>query len=377
MKTTKFRLLAMIVTLAAVITSTSVNAQRRSTSGNTNERRVENTQREKKSNIENKNANRNSSTNSQVTTRSSKSNSGASRNNPAVNREIKVEKSRSASTPENTGNRSGRSSYSNRAEQNRKETIEKPDVRRDYNTRESVKSSSKVNTAPGNSRRSATDAVESSNRRETQSYSSRRENSEYSKRYNLNTSDDRYRPSRDYRGSDKYWSSDFRTDNRTNHKSAERYSYSKHNHWDRNWEYYRWNHNSWRNYYGHYNPYSYKYHKHYYHHHHYGHVIRKFSYRPHVFVHNHVRYYCHDGFFFRYRRGIGYILVDMPFGMAFEYLPSEYERVYINGYLYFRVGNLFFERTNYGFQLVHYPERYYAFDSGYIIGGFRFHDMHY
>ena len=43
MKTTKFRLLAMIITLAAVITiaSTPTYAQRRSTSDNHNNRKVE------------------------------------------------------------------------------------------------------------------------------------------------------------------------------------------------------------------------------------------------------------------------------------------------------------------------------------------------
>jgi hypothetical protein len=66
------------------------------------------------------------------------------------------------------------------------------------------------------------------------------------------------------------------------------------------------------------------------------------------------------------------VLVDVPFGMAFEYIPDDYERVYINGFLYFRIGNLFFESTNLGFQLVHYPERYYAFNDGYLNEGFHF-----
>jgi hypothetical protein len=90
-----------------------------------------------------------------------------------------------------------------------------------------------------------------------------------------------------------------------------------------------------------------------------------------------VKYYCYDGFFFRYRSGVGYVLVDIPFGMDFEYLPDEYERVYVNGYLYFRVGNLFFEGTGYGFRLVHYPERYYAYNEGFCNEGFRFNDMNY
>jgi hypothetical protein len=67
----------------------------------------------------------------------------------------------------------------------------------------------------------------------------------------------------------------------------------------------------------------------------------------------------------------------MPFGMTFEYLPADYESVYINGFLYFRVGNLFFERTGFGFSLVHYPERYYTYNDGYSSQGFRFNDMNF
>ena len=64
----------------------------------------------------------------------------------------------------------------------------------------------------------------------------------------------------------------------------------------------------------------------------------------------------------------------MPYGLTFDYLPSNYDRVSINGYLYFRVGNLFFEYSNYGFQLVHYPERYYAYDSNYQNEGHYYND---
>jgi hypothetical protein len=55
MKTMKFRLLATIITLAAVITATTpVNAQRRSTNTSTNNEKVENTRSGNKSNIEKK-----------------------------------------------------------------------------------------------------------------------------------------------------------------------------------------------------------------------------------------------------------------------------------------------------------------------------------
>ena len=161
--------------------------------------------------------------------------------------------------------------------------------------------------------------------------------------------------------------------NHSDRKYYGNYNYYKQKHWDRNWEHYRWNDRSWRDYYRGYNPYSYRYHRYYYHHPHYGHVIRRFDVRPAVFYHDHNRYYCYNGHFFRYHSGIGYILVDLPYGFTFEYLPGDYyERVYINGYLYFRVGNLFFEATNYGYRLIHYPERYYAYEDSYQRPGFHF-----
>jgi hypothetical protein len=45
--------------------------------------------------------------------------------------------------------------------------------------------------------------------------------------------------------------------------------------------------------------------------------------------------------------------------------------------LYFRVGNLFFESSRYGFRLVHFPERYYAYDDGYCNHGYHFEDDYY
>ena len=67
-------------------------------------------------------------------------------------------------------------------------------------------------------------------------------------------------------------------------------------------------------------------------------------------------------------------MVDIPFGMVFDQLPYGYERVYINGFMYFRVGNLFFEFTNLGFRLVHYPERYFSYNDGYVNDGYYFDD---
>jgi hypothetical protein len=327
MKTITFRLLATMITLAAVITAPiPANAQRRSTTNSTNNEKIENARTGNKENIEKKSAFREVANEPKANNRTVKSNQEVRRYKAPV-------------------------SNSNDWKNNAEKTV--------------------ANAEQMNRR---TTGVETGNRKsgEKENYNSNRPASDnYAERYNHNTNDARYNTSKEYRGSNKYWSPEYRTDSKNNKKYHGSYNYN-YNHWDRNWENYRWNHNSWRNYYGYYNPYTYRNHRYYYHHNYYGHVIRKFVHKPQIYIHNHNRYYCYDGYFFRYRSGVGYILVDVPFGMVFEYLPNNYERVFINGYLYFRVGNLFFERTNYGFLLVHYPERYYAYNNGYRMEGYRF-----
>ncbi len=364
----KFRLLAMIITLAAV-TATTTNAQRRSTSDSKNEKRVESTRTGNKSNIERKSANHDDLKESRATSTSVKRISEVKRNANSGNgaKHNKVSQ-KNDYTKQHNGRSNGQNYPNNSAQttnENRKRVTNKPDQRK-----------GKVNSTSDNTRRSTGYSVDD-NRNNYKQNSERKSNVIRSKteRYNLNTNDVRYRPTRDYKGKDKYWTSDFRNENRNLYNHGHKFNYNKYNHWDHMWEGYRWNHNSWVNYYSFYNPYSYRNNKYYYHHNYYGHVMRKFEYRPQIYIHNNVKYYCYDGNFFRYHKGVGYVLVDMPFGMTFNYLPKDYEKVYINGYLYYRVGNVFFEHTNYGFQLVHYPERYFSYNDGYHNEGFRFNDM--
>jgi hypothetical protein len=311
--------------------------------------------------------------------RSGKSYSDVKRNNASAAKEMKKEVSRTADyLRENQNSHSNREMTSNNSGQKNKEKRVRGDNGTNYEPINKKNNQNKEIASTEMSRRSTGYSTENSRNNDKTSYKpSRSAVNSNSERYNLNSEDSRYKPNREYKGSNKYWSSDFRTENKNSNHSHGNQNYNNYKHWDRNWEGYRWNHDSWRNYYGYYNPYSYRNHKYYYHHNYYGHVIRRFVNRPQIYVHNHVRYYCYDGYFFRYRSGVGYVLVDIPFGMTFEYLPGDYERVYINGYLYFRVGNLFFENTNYGFQLVHYPERYFAYNDSYRSEGFRFIDMNY
>ena len=166
---------------------------------------------------------------------------------------------------------------------------------------------------------------------------------------------DRNIPSPNYKGSDKYWSGALRGNNIRNNRNNRNNSY-----WNHNWENYRWNDRSWSEYYGSFTPYAFKSNRYYYYSPRYGHVIRRFVVKPRVFIYNRIPYYCYDGYFFVYHRGIGYVLTDLPYGVVFPELPYGYETVYINGYVYYRIGNLFFEFTGNGYQLVYYPERFYA-----------------
>ena len=373
----KFRLLATIITLAAVITATnSTNAQRRSTATSTNNEKVENNRSGNKSNIEKKSTFREIAKQPQTNNRSVKSSQEVKRHNSPTN---KGKRSESGQTSARSGgnNKSDRSAAVSKSNQNVNTDRERTG-KGTYNESKDLKSNSDRAVAKTSdmSRRSTGYTTDSKSNDSERYNSNRTRTGNITERYNHNADDIRYKPNREYKGSDKYWSSDFRGDKRNNNYKGNQ-KYHNYKHWDRNWENYRWNHNSWRKYYGYYNPYSYRNHKHYYHHNYYGHVIRRFVHRPQIYIHNHTRYYCYDGFFFRYRSGIGYVLVDVPFGMTFEFLPNDYERVFVNGYLYFRVGNLFFERSNNGYQLVHYPERYFTYNNDYYSGGYRFNDMNF
>lgn len=384
MKTMKIRLLATMITLAAVTTATIIpaNAQRRSSDRNTTVNRPQKSTEERKRTVEKKSTFKDYD----------KSPRNTSNRKIETKREIKrsdvptaSRKSESARISSSQKRNSGKVEKSNR--QNTKSSSVIIDNRqRSSGVQQKSRNNTSVNT-DNRERISERNNNPASNNERYNSNSGRRESgvngdrfvsrsSATTKKYNIDNNDRRYTPNRDYRGDDRTWSDNYRPKtmnyNYNDRNYYRKYNYNKHNHWNRSWENYRWNHNSWYDYYHGYNPYSYKFHKYYYRHNYYGHVIRKFTFAPYVFIHNHNRYYCYDGHFFRYRRGIGYILVDMPFGFTFDYLPTGYERVYINGYMYLRIGNLFFEATNYGFQLVHYPERYFAYDDGYVNDGYQF-----
>ncbi len=387
MKTTNIKLLAMMFTLAAVISVTSpANAQRRNTDSKKADR-TEKSESIRKNTIQNKNTTQNQEARPKSTSRNQVNNSSdvkrknssddrdkSSRNNKTI---ISEGNSRSSNS-EKRSNSATVNPNRNSQEKSRKQSVQnsrKPDYNNSDNRKRSNANSSGIrrnNQSNTSGRRSGTSSVSTPNNRvETRSITGRTK---------IDENDRRYTPNRDYRGSSNYWSDRDRPSkmnyNHTDRNFWRNYNYNKYHHWDNRWENYRWSANSWRDYYRGYNPYSFRYNKHYYFDNTYGHVLRRFAFRPIVFLHNHHKYYCYDGHFFRYYRGIGYVLVDIPYGFAFDYLPGDFQRVYINGYLYFRVGNMFFEYNDYGYSLIHYPERYFAIDAEFANGDIIYNDYY-
>ena len=76
---------------------------------------------------------------------------------------------------------------------------------------------------------------------------------------------------------------------------------------------------------------------------------------PVVFHHNRDDYYYYGNHFYTYRRGIGYCVVEPPREMYFSSLPVECERVYVNGHIFFRNGDLFFQLSPRGYAIVSSP----------------------
>ena len=375
----KIRLLATMITLAAVTTIalTPATAQHRS-SGSQSTRTVEKRSDSARKNSSQKKSTNNAKSNVQRSSKQKTITTDRRTSSSSLRSERKINsgnKSRSVSAGNSATLRNNKGATSYKTAEKRENYKEKPVVKKNKRTTP-IESRNRTKSDIDNRKRSSTSKFKTSSDKHVyaNSVSSRDRrsslnNTDNRTRYRLDKNDKRYIPNKEYRGSSKTWTNRYRPEGMNyNHKLKKfnnSYNYHSLSHWDRKWEKYRWNHYSWIDYYRGYHPHSYIYHAHYYYHNHYGHVIRYFDYEPYVFIHNQIPYYCYDGHFFRYKRGVGYILADLPFGFVFDVIPHGYERVYINGYLYFRIGNLFFEYGNHAFHLVHYPERYLAYDNSF------------
>jgi hypothetical protein len=92
-----------------------------------------------------------------------------------------------------------------------------------------------------------------------------------------------------------------------------------------------------------------------YQHHDYGRVYNRFDHSPVTFKHSKGNYHYIDNRFYIYRKGIGYCYIEPPRNVYFRELPFMCSRVYANGTVYYRNGDLFFRLTRNGYILVPSP----------------------
>jgi hypothetical protein len=145
--------------------------------------------------------------------------------------------------------------------------------------------------------------------------------------------------SREYRGSD-------RTPN-TNRSHRQYYSDRDYKpkgnaHWNKSAKYSK---KQWKNHYKHDRKYA-------YHHPKYGNVYRQFHVNP-VRIHHHTHgdYYFYGGHYYRHHYGIGYVRIEIPRHMVFNHLPFQCELVRVGPHVYYRYGDMYFERYSHGYRL--------------------------
>ncbi|SFF36262.1 hypothetical protein SAMN05216283_10574 [Sunxiuqinia elliptica] len=197
--------------------------------------------------------------------------------------------------------------------------------------------------------------------KESRQYSSKKYNNQRADRNRRSYSNsERYSDSRKqnnaYRNSDKRY---YKNDNRY-HKNDKRYSKND-NRYHRNERSYHhkrdahWDRHKHKSYY-----YTKKYgHKHYrydrryeYNHPRYGHVYKRFYSKPvRVRHHHHGDFYFYGGHYYRHHRGVGYVRVEFPSHLVFDYLPFECEQVWVGPNAYYQYGDMVFERCDHGFRL--------------------------
>jgi len=87
----------------------------------------------------------------------------------------------------------------------------------------------------------------------------------------------------------------------------------------------------------------------------YGRVYNKFDRNPLVFKHQQGDYYYYENNFYRYHKGIGYCVIESPRHLYFKHLPVDCSRVRLNGHVFFRHGDVFFQLSPRGYVIVPSP----------------------
>ena len=104
--------------------------------------------------------------------------------------------------------------------------------------------------------------------------------------------------------------------------------------------------------YNHYYAHGKKYYKKHYYNNYYHTSPWTYNNYPVVFYHkNYGEYYFHNGWFYTYHRKHGYLRADIPSHIIFSNIPHGYKRVYINGRLYYRYGDVYFKHTQHGYKV--------------------------
>ncbi len=83
----------------------------------------------------------------------------------------------------------------------------------------------------------------------------------------------------------------------------------------------------------------------------YGTVYREFRSNLVRLRYNNGYVYFHGGNYYRYRNNVGYVRIATPRNLVFVDLPVRAERVRMGGQVYFRYGDIVFERYQRGYRL--------------------------
>ena len=149
----------------------------------------------------------------------------------------------------------------------------------------------------------------------------------------------------------------YKRENKRDYQAERHYkSDRRYQHWDREYSYktkphkkwkyqsHKYNKKHWDNFWRHDRRYRYN-------HPHYGMVYKRFHHHPVRVRHYNRDYYFYGGQCFRYYNGIGYVRVDFPRNIVLVDLPFQYDRVWIGPHVYYRYGNMIFERCDRGYRL--------------------------
>ena len=165
----------------------------------------------------------------------------------------------------------------------------------------------------------------------------------------------------------KNWNNNSGSKNNSNGwKSNDNHQNGKNNNWNNSYGHNdhgnkNYHSNAWHKGYGH-NGYSHNDHG-YYHANHHPRTYNawnfpapwKYSAHAVVFRHAHDDYFFYNNVFYRYSPYRGYYTVGCPEGIIFTYLPVGYNEVMVNGRIYYRYGNVFFEPVYEGYRVINPP----------------------